>query len=173
MTKTKSISIPPAQTTDPNGKRPEHDTYDIVELKIIQASLMGLSKLPTELSYQVAKNLKIVGNIIHDSDEALAEARKAIFEKDEKGDLKKFVEVVAGEELRPYVEGEKLGPGARLVHKYTDIEKANEVTKQYNEEQHIPRFHCIRPAKAEEVFAREKVPAELIVPLLDTVIKDF
>lgn len=172
MTKTKALSVPPIQATDSNGKQPEEDSYDIMELKIIQASLTELGKLPTELSYQVAKNLKIVGNIIHDSDEALAEARKAIFEKDEKGDLKKFVEV-PGEELRPYVEGEKLGPGARTVYKFTDLEKNNEITRQYQDEQHIPRFHLIRPAKAEEVFAREKVPAELIVPLLDTVIKDF
>lgn len=172
MTKTKALT-PPAQTTDTNGKQPTQDTYDIMELKIIQASLMGLSKLPTELSYQVAKNLKIVGNIIHASDEALAEARKAIFEKDEKGELKRFVEIQGEVELRPFVEGEKLGPGARTVYKFTDTAKAEEITKQYNEELHSPDFHFIKPAKAEEIFAREKIPAELIVPLLDTIIKDF
>lgn len=170
MTKTKALT--PSQVTDNNGKQPEQETYLISELKIIQAALFELSKLGSELSYQIAKNLKIVGKEIHDSDESLTAARDPFLEKDEAGKPIRFVEIT-GAELRKYEQGEKLGPEARLVYKFTDIEKANAITRQYNEEEHTVNFHCIKPEQFEQVAAREKIPAELIVPLLDTIIKDF
>lgn len=151
----------------------------IIPLKEIQVVLTALSKKPSTLGYLWAKNLNLVKGIITKSDEDLTAAKAPLYEKDEEGKdiqfVAKYIESTVMAEILFDENGEKrrLKADEKLVFPYVqattiateNLDKLNEIQKQYFEEEHEVKWVTVPEAKFVTVAEAEKIEGELIVPI--------
>ncbi|MFA6295596.1 MAG: hypothetical protein WC666_04235 [Candidatus Paceibacterota bacterium] len=125
---------------------------EIFEIKLALDKL-GKERLP--IAFEVAKNLRIAKKILDETQEIAKELHAKFADKDEKGEIKTYKNEEGGQE----------------VSKITDADKLKEYQtelKKLDAEEHEVVFVKITKSQ----LAGEKLPAEILVSLIDTIITD-
>lgn len=143
----------------------------ISTLKEIQFALKAWGKKPSQLSYIIAKNLKITNEAVTKANETFEEGRKPFVELDEKGDPIPYYGDQFGNPLEVFKQNSTPPAGTtQMVYKVNDKDGFLKFEKDYKDDEIAVEFKVISEEKVEEEVSKGAIEAEILTPLIGTVI---